>query len=390
MRCQKCGFHSFDYLSACKKCGSDLSSIRDSLGLLGVKPQVPFFLNVLLRSPGEMPKVPTMAAPSPVFDDAISRRSFVPEPKPEENPDLVLEGLDRAAVEPLIELSEADLKQLLGEQKKMEELELEFEPDYDARRSSFREPAPTVPVAPQDQLDPGMTGLEDLKLELESDLVEAVPSTAAPSSPTGREPSPERMEPPLEIDLSLDLDQAEDLEITPEEMDRILHGTKQHLDGMPGIDLKLNLEDKIETKLDLEPELDLEPDLELELQPEEKEIPPALETTILSEPGLPFVRPEIPLEIEEPSESSRFSSAEFEPAIDEEKLGETMEIGPGVTGAGTSDPGGRVEDKTDRTEPLEISNTDLVLELTDEDLEDLLEELEKTSPTGEKKPPAGA
>lgn len=381
MRCQKCGFHSFDYLSACKKCGSDLSSIRDSLGLLGVKPQIPFFLNVLLRSPGEMPKVPAMAAPSPMFGDAMPQRGFVPQPKPEENPDLVIDGLDEAEFEPLIELSEADLKQLLGEQKKMEEPELEFEPDFDAQRSSFRKSAPTVPVAPQDQLDPGMTAFEDRKVELKSDLVEEVPSTAAPSSPAGWGPSPERMEPPLEIDLSLDLDQAEDLEITPEEMDRILHGTKQHLDGMPGIDLKLNIEDKIETKLDLEP------DLELELQPEEKEKPPTLETAIL--PGLPFVGPEIPLEIEEPSEPSGFSRAEFEPAIDEEKVGETMEIGPGVTGAGAPDPGGMLEDKTDRTKPLEISNTDLVLELTDEDLEDLLEELEETSPPGKKKPPPG-
>ena len=52
MRCHKCGFHSFDYLSECNKCGSDLSSIRDSLGLLSVKPDIPFFLNVLLRGPG--------------------------------------------------------------------------------------------------------------------------------------------------------------------------------------------------------------------------------------------------------------------------------------------------------------------------------------------------
>ena len=28
MRCPKCGFHSFDYLDACKKCGGDLTDLK--------------------------------------------------------------------------------------------------------------------------------------------------------------------------------------------------------------------------------------------------------------------------------------------------------------------------------------------------------------------------
>ena len=28
MRCPKCGFHSFDYLDACKKCGGDLTALK--------------------------------------------------------------------------------------------------------------------------------------------------------------------------------------------------------------------------------------------------------------------------------------------------------------------------------------------------------------------------
>lgn len=33
MKCPKCGFQSFNYLATCKKCGRDLSEIRDRLGL---------------------------------------------------------------------------------------------------------------------------------------------------------------------------------------------------------------------------------------------------------------------------------------------------------------------------------------------------------------------
>jgi hypothetical protein len=50
MKCNKCGFTSFDYLSECKNCGLDLTAVRDALGLLSMKPSVPLFLGELLRS----------------------------------------------------------------------------------------------------------------------------------------------------------------------------------------------------------------------------------------------------------------------------------------------------------------------------------------------------
>lgn len=49
MKCSKCGFVSFDYLSECGKCGTDLADTREALGFDAAKPAVPFFLGALLR-----------------------------------------------------------------------------------------------------------------------------------------------------------------------------------------------------------------------------------------------------------------------------------------------------------------------------------------------------
>jgi hypothetical protein len=44
MRCSKCGFVSFDYLDACKKCGTDLGAVRRELNLFDFRPEVPAFV----------------------------------------------------------------------------------------------------------------------------------------------------------------------------------------------------------------------------------------------------------------------------------------------------------------------------------------------------------
>jgi hypothetical protein len=49
MKCTKCGYVSFDYLSECKKCGIDLTTAREALGFQTVKSNVPFFLGSLLK-----------------------------------------------------------------------------------------------------------------------------------------------------------------------------------------------------------------------------------------------------------------------------------------------------------------------------------------------------
>jgi len=54
MRCNKCGFISFDYLSECKKCRSNLTATRDGLGLLDVRPSIPLYLGALVGSQGSI------------------------------------------------------------------------------------------------------------------------------------------------------------------------------------------------------------------------------------------------------------------------------------------------------------------------------------------------
>jgi predicted nucleic acid-binding Zn-ribbon protein len=48
MKCIKCGYTSFDHLSECKKCGTNLSDARESLNLPAMEPSVPFLLGALL------------------------------------------------------------------------------------------------------------------------------------------------------------------------------------------------------------------------------------------------------------------------------------------------------------------------------------------------------
>ncbi len=49
MKCAKCGFISFDFLSECKKCGTNIAGTREALGFDGNKPAIPFFLGALLQ-----------------------------------------------------------------------------------------------------------------------------------------------------------------------------------------------------------------------------------------------------------------------------------------------------------------------------------------------------
>jgi len=49
MKCAKCGFISFDYLAACKKCGTNLNQARTGLGFSDFKPEPPPFLKALVE-----------------------------------------------------------------------------------------------------------------------------------------------------------------------------------------------------------------------------------------------------------------------------------------------------------------------------------------------------
>lgn len=65
MRCQKCGYVSFDHLLACKKCGNDATAAREMLGLVAGKPTMPFFLGALIGGGDTAPAAAVAASPAP-------------------------------------------------------------------------------------------------------------------------------------------------------------------------------------------------------------------------------------------------------------------------------------------------------------------------------------
>ncbi|MCU0589649.1 MAG: hypothetical protein MUF52_16050 [Syntrophobacteraceae bacterium] len=68
MKCNKCGFVSFDHLSDCKKCGVNLVGARTLLGMLDFKPTMPFFLGAMVHARPEGPSgtpVARVEAPAP-------------------------------------------------------------------------------------------------------------------------------------------------------------------------------------------------------------------------------------------------------------------------------------------------------------------------------------
>lgn len=71
MRCEKCGYISFDYLSECRKCGVDLTSIRDALGYLPFKPEIPSFLSSLMKDYGSTVGLPGSAGEGAFTTDVL-------------------------------------------------------------------------------------------------------------------------------------------------------------------------------------------------------------------------------------------------------------------------------------------------------------------------------
>ena len=122
MKCQKCGFVSFDYLSECKKCGTDLTATREKMGFSGLKSEVPFLLGALLAG-GKSNISQARAGEETVnVDFGYGSLSSLPEEvnheraaeKEATTPDENMRPLEREKDELIIELSEDDLEDLPG------------------------------------------------------------------------------------------------------------------------------------------------------------------------------------------------------------------------------------------------------------------------------------
>ncbi len=123
MKCDKCGFVSFDHLAQCRRCGADLEAVRGRLGFSPVKAEVPFLLGALVKrgealalSPVGMVREPE--EPGPAFGFSLEAQPTLEVEVLPDKPLLPLatdpEENHPAPQELIIELSEADLEALEG------------------------------------------------------------------------------------------------------------------------------------------------------------------------------------------------------------------------------------------------------------------------------------
>lgn len=81
MKCPKCGFNSFDHLSACKKCSADLTDCRERLGIRSVV--VPPFPQQTAPAPAIATATGSAEEPDELFSwDIANDAATAPEPLP--------------------------------------------------------------------------------------------------------------------------------------------------------------------------------------------------------------------------------------------------------------------------------------------------------------------
>lgn len=127
MKCNKCGFVSFDYLSQCRKCGTDLTAMRELLGFSALKSEVPSLLGTLLSDRGKAGGLKPVT-PSELDLSKVGDVPEIPdlELSLDELPDLSdsdLQPDQSKKEEPVLQLSDADLEDLakIGEMPPVDE-----------------------------------------------------------------------------------------------------------------------------------------------------------------------------------------------------------------------------------------------------------------------------
>lgn len=187
MKCSKCGFVSFDYLSECRKCGTNLVGVRDALGFGAAKPAVPPFLEKLLDGyvPPESKEEKDLAADGELrsldFEENYDAVEFnVPQ---DDTPRATAAQSGGASPEHgdagefnLFELSDADLDLAIDEG---DNPAIEAPSEVDAQAESELE----LELEPLD-LEPRLD--DELKLELDGE--EEVSETPARQAVPGNEP----------------------------------------------------------------------------------------------------------------------------------------------------------------------------------------------------------
>lgn len=123
MKCTKCGYVSFDYLSECKKCRTSMTATRNGFGFLAGKPAVPSLLGSLLSgyeppTPMESTVVGTEMSSPFRFPEEIGGgfRREKPESRAEETPPAAVNPEESEEDFSLLDLSDEELELLIDKE----------------------------------------------------------------------------------------------------------------------------------------------------------------------------------------------------------------------------------------------------------------------------------
>jgi hypothetical protein len=177
MKCPKCGYVSYEYLDACRKCSVDLVEFKKSLRLESVRPGELDLSAVLVEQAEKLKRGPAFD----IDDDFFSAQTMLVEREEsaEEDRDEFDISLDDDFTETAPRASaSADAMAEVTDSEDFVSFEESAEDDTSLRTLSTGSPRPpAAPVAPVDMID--MSDLEDLD-DMRIDLDE-IPSHSEPT-----------------------------------------------------------------------------------------------------------------------------------------------------------------------------------------------------------------
>jgi hypothetical protein len=162
MKCPKCGYVSFEYLDACRKCGRDLSQFKAAVGIAAFTPGV---INVLKYVEGSEEEEETETSTS-------KAATAIEEPTPETTQET---ALGHHLYSPAISVEEAAVKtaeETLGEAAAEEKGEIEFNLEIPEEKEEIElkldtEEQPVVEKPQAEEKKEEQAPIEEITLSLE-------------------------------------------------------------------------------------------------------------------------------------------------------------------------------------------------------------------------------
>ena len=169
MKCPKCGYVSFEYLDACRKCGRDFTQLKSDMGITTFVPGV---INVLKYVEGmeeAVEKTDESAVATATSEEAEESgtataveeaiKSVVEKPslnvKAQEKSEMIEISLPEEITEPKLEAAEASSASSTGEKKEEISLTIEEEP-------KIEEPVSIEPEMKESPVEELTLSLEDI------------------------------------------------------------------------------------------------------------------------------------------------------------------------------------------------------------------------------------